>query len=98
MKVETVAYAMEDQGVALQVETAGQAVLAALNWNSSPEARQQALAYLESGRNLCIENSIHVLVVRQKLTVRSGRNTSARSVESRRSSCVGYCCVCFGHA
>lgn len=50
MKVETVAYAMEDQGVALQVETAGQAVLAALNWNSSPEARQQALAYLESVR------------------------------------------------
>lgn len=57
MKVETVAYAMEDQGVALQVETAGQAVLAALNWNSSPEARQQALAYLESLK----AGEVHVL-------------------------------------
>ncbi|XP_024381271.1 protein HASTY 1 isoform X2 [Physcomitrium patens] len=48
---------MEDQGVALQVETAGQAVLAALNWNSSPEARQQALAYLESLK----AGEVHVL-------------------------------------
>jgi len=41
---------MADQGAALQVETAGQAVVAALDWQSSPDARQQALAYLESVR------------------------------------------------
>lgn len=47
---ESRVHAMEDQGAALQVETAGQAVLTALDWQSSPEARQQALAYIESVR------------------------------------------------
>jgi hypothetical protein len=39
---------MADAGAAMQVEAAGQAVMAALDWQSSTEARQQATAYLES--------------------------------------------------
>lgn len=43
---------MENQGTALQVDTAVQAVLAALDWKSSPDSRQHATAYLESVRFL----------------------------------------------
>ncbi|KAG0582809.1 hypothetical protein KC19_3G087700 [Ceratodon purpureus] len=47
---------MEDQSAALQVDTARQAVLAALDWQSSPDARQQALAYIESLKSGDVHN------------------------------------------